>query len=430
MKNLENNPEQTLENKKFSELNLSPQIQKDLEHNKFVTMMPVQELAIPILLEGRDLIAQAKTGTGKTLAFGIPLMEKVDPANRNVQALVMAPTRELAEQVAGEMRKIGYGKRVRTTSVYGGKSIDQQAKQLSAGSPIVVGTPGRIMDMIERRLLRLDNVKILVLDEADRMLDMGFIDDIRKIIAHIPKDRQTMLFSATIPDRIGQLAHTIMKHPEHVSVSPEELTVNEIEQFYYETPQNVKFDAFMSVVQTERPESAIIFTNTKRWADTLTSMMQRRGMATEAIHGDLSQNQRDRVIEGFKRKRFTFMVATDVAARGLDIDDVTHVFNYDIPREKENYVHRIGRTGRAGKSGKAISFISPNEIHDLWAMEHACRTKITEAKLTITLEASTHSRPKLSPYEDSSPRQRSSRGPPRRSNSNSRDNRGRSNRRY
>ena len=436
MKNLENNPENTLENKKFSELNLSPQTQKDLEHNNFVTMMPIQELSIPMLLEGRDLIAQAKTGTGKTLAFGIPIVEKVDPANRDVQALIMAPTRELAEQVAGEMRKIGYGKRIRTTSVYGGKSIDAQAKQLSSGSPIVVGTPGRIMDMIERRLLRLGTVKILVLDEADRMLDMGFIDDIRKIIAHIPKERQTMLFSATIPDRIGQLAHTIMKKPEHISVSPEELTVNEIEQYYYETPQNVKFDTFMAVVQKERPDSAIIFTNTKRWADTLTNMMQRRGMSTEAIHGDLSQNQRDRVIEGFKRKKFIFMVATDVAARGLDIDDVTHVFNYDIPREKENYIHRIGRTGRAGKSGKAISFISSQEIHDLWTIEHTCRTKINEARLDVPIEAPAHgSRPKLSPYEDSSPRPRSSQHRPYRGggggrDNRGRDNRGRSNRRY
>jgi len=212
-------------------------------------MMPIQELAIPVLLEGRDLIAQAKTGTGKTLAFGIPIVERIDPESRHVQALVMAPTRELAEQVAGEFRKIGHSRRIRTTAVYGGKSIDNQAKNLASGSPVVVGTPGRIMDMIERRLLRLDNVKFLVLDEADRMLDMGFIDDIMKIISCVPKDRQTMLFSATIPDRIDELSHSIMRDPEHICISRDELTVNEIDQVYYETAQPVKFDTFMEVVK-------------------------------------------------------------------------------------------------------------------------------------------------------------------------------------
>jgi len=366
---------------KFADLNLSPQLMKDLEYNGFKTPMPVQEMAIPMLMEGRDLMTQAKTGTGKTLAFGIPIIERTDVNSHDVQSLILAPTRELAEQVAGEMRKIGYNKKVKTAAVYGGKSITDQARMLQSGAQVVVGTPGRIIDMIDRRLLKLQHVRILVLDEADRMLDMGFIDDIRKIISHVPRERQTMLFSATIPQRIQDLARTIMKDPEMISVSPEELTVAEIEQYYYEIDSNRKFDAFMEVIMKETPSSAIVFCNTKRWAETLGRLMRKKGLRTEALHGDLTQGQRDHVMEGFRNRRFEFLVATDVAARGLDIDDVSHIFNYDIPREKENYIHRIGRTGRAGKKGKAITFIAPHEIHDLWGIEHVCRTKINQATI-------------------------------------------------
>ncbi|MBN2250529.1 MAG: DEAD/DEAH box helicase [Candidatus Altiarchaeota archaeon] len=364
---------------KFSDLNLSPHLMKDLEHNGFVTAMPVQELAIPVLMDGKDLMAQAKTGTGKTLAFAIPIMEKVDTSRGEVQALILAPTRELAEQVCGEMRKISYAKKARTCAVYGGKSITNQANALKSGAQIVVGTPGRTIDLINRGILDLSKVKMLVLDEADRMLDMGFIDDIRKIVSRIPRERQTMLFSATIPERIRNLVHSMMKNPETISVTPEELTVEEIEQWYYEIPQEAKLDKFIEVVRKETPSSAIVFCNTKRWAETLSKLMQRRGLKTQALHGDLSQNQRDNVMEGFRKGRFSFMVATDVAARGLDIEDVSHIFNYDIPKEKENYIHRIGRTGRAGKKGKAISFITPCETRDLWSIEHTCKTKITQA---------------------------------------------------
>ncbi len=366
---------------KFRDLNLSPELLKDLENSGFVTPMPIQVMGIPILMQGRDLIGQAKTGTGKTLAFAIPIMEKIDPKVRAPQALIVAPTRELAEQVCNEIRKVSYGKQVKCAAFYGGKSLMPQVKTLNAGVHIVVGTPGRLIDLLDRRMLRLDQVKILVLDEADRMLDMGFIDDIRRIISTIPRNRQTMLFSATIPDRIKDLSRSIMNNPEIISVSPEELTVNEIEQFYYEIDQKTKLDAFIEVVKREAPTSAIVFTNTKRWADTLSRMMQKRGLRSEAMHGDLSQNQRDRVMDGFRNKKITFMVATDVAARGLDIQGVSHIFNYDIPKDKENYIHRIGRTGRAGNTGRAISFIAPHEMHDLWGIEHACRTKINEAKL-------------------------------------------------
>jgi len=352
----------------------------DLKHNNFVKPMPIQAISLRPPLEGRDLIGQAKTGTGKTLAFAIPIIEKTDTSKKVIQALIMTPTRELAEQVSKEIRKVGHSKRVRVAAFYGGKSITNQVRDLEHGVHVLVGTPGRILDLLDRRILRFDQVKILVLDEADMMLDMGFIDDIKKIMSNVPAQRQTILYSATMPDEIKHLARKFMKNPEMVSVSPQELVVEEIDQVYYETPQKQKLDTFMEVVRSERPESAIIFCNTKRWAHTLSELMQRRGLRTQAIHGDLSQNQRDRVIDGFKTRNIKFMVATDVAARGLHIENVSHIFNYDLPKDKGNYVHRIGRTGRAGKKGKAITFVTPQEIHDLWGIEHACRTKIKNAR--------------------------------------------------
>ncbi len=365
----------------FGDLNLSHHVLKDLEHHGLEKPMPIQDQAIPVLLQGRDLIAEAKTGTGKTLAFAIPLIEKVNSNQREVQALVLAPTRELAQQVAEEMRKFGYKKRVSVLAVYGGTSVQGQARMLRKGVQVVIGTPGRLIDLIDRRILRLDRVKLLVLDEADRMLDMGFIEDIRKIVSHVPRERQTMLFSATIPEKIRVLGKDIMRNPELISISSDDLTVDEIEQYYYEIPQHDKFDVFVRILRKENPESAIVFCNTKRWANTLNNLMNRRNFRSNALHGDLSQNQRDRVMEGFRKKRFRFLVATDVAARGLDIDDVSHIFNYDLPRDPDGYVHRIGRTARAGKKGKAISLISPKEIHSLWDIEHGCRTKIEQNQI-------------------------------------------------
>lgn len=370
-----------MEHNGFCDLNLSSHVLKDVAYHGFEKPMLIQSQAIPLLMNGRDLIAEAKTGTGKTLAFAIPIIEKIDCNLRRVQALVLTPTRELAEQVAGEIKKIGYNKRARIAAVYGGKSINNQAKLLDMGVHVVVGTPGRILDLLDRKILRLDGVNMLVLDEADRMLDMGFIDDIRKIISNVPTERQTMLFSAIIPDGIKELACSVMNNPEVISIKSEEMTVEETEQYYYETPQTRKLDTFVRIVRMEQPSSAIIFCNTKRWAETLIRLMRQRGVHGEALHGDMSQNQRDRVMHGFRKKRFRFLVATDVAARGLDIDDVSHVFNYDLPKDPDIYVHRIGRTGRVGKKGKAISLISPNEIHDLRGIEHKCRTKIHQAEL-------------------------------------------------
>jgi len=370
-----------MDDKGFGGLNISHHVLKDLDFHGLSSPMPIQEQAIPVLLSGKDLIAEAKTGTGKTLAFAIPVVEKINLERKGVQTLVLAPTRELAEQVSGEMSKVSYNKKVRIAAFYGGKSISAQANVLSRGVQVVVGTPGRILDLIERRMLRLDGVHTLVLDEADRMLDMGFIDDIRRIISHVPSERQTMLFSATMPESIRGLAQSIMKDPQVITIKSEQLTVDTVDQVYYEVSRDDKLDIFAGVLKMENPASAIIFCNTKRWADTLIRLMKHRGFHGEALHGDLSQNQRDRVMEGFRRKKFMFLVATDVAARGLDIDDVSHIFNYDLPKDRENYIHRIGRTARAGKSGKAISFVTHGEIRDLWDIEHVCRTTIKQANL-------------------------------------------------
>lgn len=365
----------------FSELELSAQVMQDLKHHGLKEPMPIQEQAIPVLMGGRDLIAQAKTGTGKTLAFAIPIIEKIDTGSKRLQALIVTPTRELAIQVAGEFEKMGYKKRARVACVYGGKSVNGNAQLLRKGPQVLVGTPGRILDLINRRMLRLEAVNMLVLDEADRMLDMGFVDDIMRIISHTPKERQTMLFSATIDENVRNLAGSITRKPEHIATGEDDLLVEEIDQCYYEVDRDEKLDSFVSVMKMEEPESAIIFCNTKRWADTLIKLMKRRGFSAQALHGDMSQKQREKVMEGFRKKNFRFLVATDVAARGLDIDDVSHIFNYDVPQNPEDYVHRIGRTGRAGKSGKAITFITGREIYSLWDIQNRCQTEIPQAEL-------------------------------------------------
>ncbi|MFH1403732.1 MAG: DEAD/DEAH box helicase [Candidatus Altiarchaeota archaeon] len=370
-----------METIEFGELDLSSQVLQDLEYHGLKTTMPIQTESIPVLMSGRDLMAQAKTGTGKTLAFAIPIVEKVNQEDRSVQALVITPTRELAMQVSGEIKKIGYKKRINVACVYGGKSVSTHVQMLRNGSQIVVGTPGRILDLINRRALNLGGVRMLVLDEADRMLDMGFIDDIRRIISNTPRERQTMLFSATLNESVKGMAQSIMNDPLDISTGQDELLVDDIEQSYYEVPQEDKLDVFIDVVKKEKPSSAIVFCNTKRWADTLIKLMKRRGIDGRALHGDMTQGQREAVMEGFRKNRFKFLVATDVAARGLDIDDVSHVFNYDIPIDPENYVHRVGRTGRAGKAGKAISFVSQREIRSLWDIENRCETTIPKADL-------------------------------------------------
>ena len=343
----------------------------------FEEATPIQEGTIQFAMAGRDVLGQAQTGTGKTAAFGIPLIEKIDPKNPNVQALVIAPTRELAIQVSEELYKIGYDKRVKLLSVYGGQEIGRQIRALKNKPQIIVGTPGRIQDHINRRTLKLEDVQTLVLDEADEMLNMGFIDDINAILENVPEERQTLLFSATMPPAIRKIAETFMKNPEVVKIQAKELTMENIEQFFVKSTEREKFDILSNLIDVQKPELAIIFGRTKRRVDELSQALTQRGHSAEGIHGDLSQAKRMSVLRQFKENKIQILVATDVAARGLDISGVTHVYNFDIPQDPESYVHRIGRTGRAGKSGLAVTFVTPREMGYLRIVEETTKKRMT-----------------------------------------------------
>ena len=363
----------------FGGIALSHKVMAAIQAMGFEEPSPIQARTIPPIMEGNDVIGQAQTGTGKTAAFGIPITEKVQDL-RHVQALIMTPTRELALQVSEEIAKIGQFKRLKTLPVYGGQSIDRQIRALRFGVQIVIGTPGRLLDHIRRGTIKLDMVKILVLDEADEMLDMGFVDDIESIMENIPREgRQTLLFSATMPQQIRSLADRYMNKPVFVTVSKEQLTVPQIDQFYYETRE--KLDGLCRILDAGDMESTIIFCRTKKGADELTASLVARGYMAAALHGDLSQVQRDRVMKKVRESKLEILVATDVAARGLDIDHVTHVVNYDIPQDPESYVHRIGRTGRAGRKGTAITFIHPREFRQLKQVEREIRQRIVRGQL-------------------------------------------------
>ncbi|GEN84806.1 ATP-dependent RNA helicase CshA [Sporosarcina luteola] len=362
---------------KFSELNISESTQNALLRMGFEEATPIQEGTITYGMEGRDVIGQAQTGTGKTAAFGIPMIEKVDVNNPSVQALVIAPTRELAIQVSEEIYKIGYGKRARVLTVYGGQEIGRQIRALRNNPQIVVGTPGRILDHINRRTLKLNNVQTLVLDEADEMLNMGFIEDINTILAAVPAERQTLLFSATMPPAIRKIAETFMKEPEVVKIKSKEMTVENIDQFFVKAQEREKFDVLSRLLNVHQPELAIIFGRTKRRVDELSHALSIRGYLAEGIHGDLTQAKRMSVLRQFKDNKIDILVATDVAARGLDISGVSHVYNFDIPQDPESYVHRIGRTGRAGKSGVAVTFVTPREMGYLRVVEETTKKRMT-----------------------------------------------------
>nr|WP_231710583.1 DEAD/DEAH box helicase [Gracilibacillus suaedae] len=349
---------------------------KALEKMGFEEATPIQAQTIPLGMEGKDVIGQAQTGTGKTAAFGIPMIEKIDPNERKIQGLIVAPTRELAIQVSEEMHKLAKFKGVRTLPVYGGQHMERQIKALKDRPHIVVATPGRLLDHLRRRTIRVDQVHTAVLDEADEMLNMGFIDDIRDILKAIPEERQTLLFSATMPKEIRDIAATLMKQPEEVKVKSKEMTVSNIDQFFVEVHEKQKFDTLTNLLDIHVPELAIIFGRTKKRVDELTEGLQARGFRAEGIHGDLTQGKRTSVLKKFKFGRIEILVATDVAARGLDISGVTHVYNFDIPQDPESYVHRIGRTGRAGKMGEAISFITPREMPHLHLIEKVTKSKM------------------------------------------------------
>nr|WP_281349715.1 DEAD/DEAH box helicase [Ornithinibacillus caprae] len=342
----------------------------------FEEATPIQAETIPLAIKGNDVIGQAQTGTGKTAAFGIPMIQKIDPKQRKVQGLVVAPTRELAIQVAEELNRLGRIKGVRALPVYGGQHMDRQIRSLKDGPQIVVATPGRLLDHFRRRTIRTDLVQTAVLDEADEMLNMGFIDDIREILKGIPEERQTLLFSATMPKEIRDIATNLMKEPKEVKVKAKEMTVENIEQHFVEIPEKFKFDTLTNHLDINNPELAIVFSRTKKRVDEITEGLQARGFRAEGIHGDLTQGKRMSVLNKFKHGRVDVLVATDVAARGLDISGVTHVYNFDIPQDPESYVHRIGRTGRAGRTGEAISFVTPREIAHLRLIEKVTKSKM------------------------------------------------------
>lgn len=361
----------------FSELNISASTLKSIKRMGFEEATPIQEGTITHAMEGRDVLGQAQTGTGKTAAFGIPLIEKIDPKNPNIQGLIIAPTRELAIQVSEELYKLGYDKRVKLLSVYGGQDISRQIRALKNKPQIIVGTPGRILDHINRKTLKLENVNTLVLDEADEMLNMGFIEDINTILSNVPDTRQTLLFSATMPGPIRKIANTFMKDPVEVKIKSKEMTVENIEQFFVKAQEREKFDVLSRIINVHQPELAIVFGRTKRRVDELSHALSIRGYMAEGIHGDLSQAKRMSVLRQFKENKIDILVATDVAARGLDISGVTHVYNFDIPQDPESYVHRIGRTGRAGKSGMAITFVTPREMGYLRIVEETTKKRMT-----------------------------------------------------
>ncbi|HET8627548.1 MAG TPA: DEAD/DEAH box helicase [Thermomicrobiales bacterium] len=362
--------------KSFQELGLTPEVLRALVDLGYEEPTPIQEQTISLLLAGRDVIAQAQTGSGKTAAFGIPMVERVDPHRRAVQGLVLCPTRELAIQVADAIHAIGKYRQITVTPVYGGQPIERQFRALARGVQIVVGTPGRIMDHMRRGTLSFEDVGFAVLDEADEMLDMGFVEDIEFILEGVPAERQTALFSATIPPRIAALARRYLKDPERISVNRNELTVPNIRQTYYEVGGRQKLDALGRILDVEEPGSTIIFCRTKRDVDELVQSLQGRGYSAEAIHGDITQLQRERTLRRFREGQTEVLVATDVAARGLDIPVVSHVINYDVPDDPDSYVHRIGRTGRMGREGEAITLVSPRELRQLRFIERSVGKKL------------------------------------------------------
>lgn len=367
---------------KFRELGLSATMLNSLHKKGFEEPTPIQAKTIPFLLQSKkDLIGKAQTGTGKTAAFGIPLIENIMPGSKKIQAIILAPTRELAIQVTEELSSFAEEQKTRIIAVYGGQPIERQISRLQRGVDIVVGTPGRVLDHLERKTLDISKVAYIVLDEADEMLNMGFIEDIETILKAAPKERRTVLFSATMPPHIERLAKKYMSDYEVISVASEQISRDNIQQIYFEVSNSDKFEALFRIIDVEESFYGIVFCRTKVDADDISHKLANRGCRAEAIHGDLSQAQREKVLQKFHNKRVTVLVATDVAARGIDIDNLTHVINYSLPQDPESYVHRIGRTGRAGKSGTAITLITPSEYRKLISIQRIANTKITKQKV-------------------------------------------------
>ncbi|RYD76785.1 MAG: DEAD/DEAH box helicase [Sphingobacteriales bacterium] len=371
-----------MSNLRFDELGLSEDLQKAIADMGFTEASPIQSLSIPFLLQGRDVIGQAQTGTGKTAAFGIPAIESIDPEIKGVQVLVLCPTRELAMQVSDEFDKLlKYSRKVKTVAIFGGQSISMQIQALRRGVQIVVGTPGRVMDHLDRGTLHLDNVKMVILDEADEMLDMGFREDIEAILQEVPNERQTVFFSATMAKAILDLTKKYQKNPEIVKITKSELTVALIDQKYFEVKEKDKTEVLERLVDLHEPKLCLVFCNTKRKVDELVEALQVQGFFAEALHGDMRQATRTQVMSKFRQGIIQILVATDVAARGIDVDDMEMVINYDVPLDSEYYVHRIGRTGRAGKTGSAFTFVSGREKSRLFDIERYAKTKIEKGTI-------------------------------------------------
>ena len=371
-----------MEHLRFEDMNISNEICRAVLDMGFEEATPIQSQAIPVILEGKDIIGQSQTGTGKTAAFGIPLLERINPEDRRLQALILCPTRELAIQVSEEFRKLlKYKDNIRVLPIYGGQPIDRQIAALRKSTQVVIGTPGRVMDHMRRRTIKAETVQMMVLDEADEMLDMGFREDIETILVKIPEEHQTLLFSATLSPEILDITKRFQKNPEFIKIVRKELTVPNIEQYYFDVKEKTKLDALCRIIDVYDPKLAMVFCNTKKRVDDLVEMLQGRGYFAEGLHGDLKQAQRDKVMQKFRNGTIEILVATDVAARGIDVDDIDVVFNYDVPQDEEYYVHRIGRTGRAGKAGKAFTFCVGKEIYKLRDIMRYTKTKIQQQKL-------------------------------------------------
>ncbi len=398
-----------MEKRTFEALGVSQEIIKAVAQLGFEEASPIQTAAIPILMSGVDVVGQSQTGSGKTAAYAIPAIEKIDPELTSVQILILCPTRELATQVADEVYKLTAFKRsIHCVPIYGGASYERQLFELKKGVQIVIGTPGRLIDHLERGTLKLNHLKMVILDEADRMLDMGFRDDIQRILESTPKERQTVFFSATLSKPIRDLINRFSKDPQMVKIEQKELTVPTVEQFFYEVQPRMKTEAFIRLIDFHGYKLGIIFCNTQRMVDELADALLAQGFSTDRLHGGIPQGQRTRVMNKFKNSEFEFLVATDVAGRGIDVDNLELVVNYDLPYDPEDYVHRIGRTGRAGKKGMAMTFVSGRDIYKLQYIERYTKTKIQRgiiptavevegkraellyAKLLTTLEASSY----------------------------------------
>ena len=372
---------------KFNELNLDDSLLSAIAEAGFNEATPIQAQTIPLVLSGVDVIGQAQTGTGKTASFGLPILQEIDVQNPHIQALIISPTRELAVQTQEELQRLGKYRHAKVIAVYGGSDIRRQIKQLREHPQVVVGTPGRLLDHLKRHTLKLEAVQRVVLDEADEMLDMGFVEDIENILENVPSQHQTLLYSATMPKPIMRIAEKFMQQPQIVKIKSKELTADKIEQYMVRSKEYEKFNIMTRLFDVQKPELALIFGRTKRRVDELTRGLKARGYNAEGIHGDLSQQKRMSVLRQFKAEKLNYLVATDVAARGLDISGVSHVYNYDIPQDPDSYVHRIGRTGRAGRSGVSVTFVAPNEMSYLRSIEQLTNVRMLPLKPPTDAEA-------------------------------------------